>query len=260
MSASYYLNLEDQHPTTAHARTPLVLIHAFPVGPRIWDDLRPNLLGRTLIVHLPGFGTSPLPPGPANLDDGADGLAAALDRAGIDRVAVAGVSLGGYAALSFLERHGDRVSGLGLLDTHMRADPAAKREDRAKQAAEVRERGTAALSIEGLLSETTLAKRPETVQRVEKLVREANPAGVIWALEAMATRPDRTHVAAEAQIPILVLAGEEDAMTPLSVMREPLADLENVWATTVSGAGHLAAMEKPREVAQALNELVERAS
>src|SRR5690625_3239734 len=153
MSASYYLQFEDHPGAGDDGSVPLVLIHAFPVGSRMFDDLTALLPGRNVVVHLPGFADSAVPEGPANLDDAADGLAAALDRAGIERAAIAGVSLGGYVALSFLERHKDRVSALGLLDTHMKADPPAKREDRAKTALAVRERGSGELSIGGLRSE-----------------------------------------------------------------------------------------------------------
>lgn len=259
MSSSNFLHYEDRAAIIDRKRVPLVLIHAFPVGPEMWNDVVELLAGRNLVVDLPGFGNTPIPQGAPSLDDAADALAATLDEAKIDKAVIAGLSMGGYVALSFLERHRERVAGLALLDTNMSADSSEKKEQRAQLAAQVREAGTSALSVEGLLGNTTTQTQPLVVANVEQLVREANPEGVVWALEAMAARPERTYVAREAGVPILLAAGDEDEMSPISVLRDPLLEVDDVSVVTIAGAGHLSAMEKPQEVAEALDDLVSRA-
>jgi len=260
MSDPYFLHYEDRAAITDSNRVPLVLIHAFPVGPEMWNDVVELLSGRNLVVDLPGFGNTPVPDGAPNLDDAADALAATLDRTGIDKAVIAGLSLGGYVALAFLERHADRVAGLGLLDTQLDADSEEKRAQRAQTVDSVRNIGTKALSISELLGETTHKTQPLVVANAEQLAREAHPDGVVWALEAMASRPGRAYVVREAGVPVLLLAGSEDTMTPISVLEEPLAEIDDVAAVTVEQAGHLSAMEQPNEVAEALDELVGRAN
>src|SRR5674476_1352745 len=63
-----------------------------------------------------------------------DGVAAALDQAGVTRAVVAGLSMGGYVAMSILERHRGLVAGLGLLDTKATADDDAARAARLEMA------------------------------------------------------------------------------------------------------------------------------
>src|SRR5690625_4033015 len=132
MSDPYFLHYEDRAAITDSNRVPLVLIHAFPVGPEMWNDVVELLSGRTLVVDLPGFGITPVPDGAPNLDDAAHALAATLDRTATAKAVIAGLSLGGYVALAFLERHADRVAGLGLLDTQLDADSEEKCPQRAR--------------------------------------------------------------------------------------------------------------------------------
>lgn len=259
MSTPYSLHYEDHAAIIDKNRVPLVLLHAFPVGPQMWDDLVELLAGRNLVVDLPGFGNTPVPDGPANLNDAADALAATLDEAEIEKAVIAGLSLGGYVALSFLERHPERVAGLGLLDTQMGPDTAEKRQQRAETVQAVQESGTQALSVDGLFSPSTQQLNPLAISSAQQYAQEADPEGVIWALEAMAARPERTYVVRETDIPVLILAGEDDTMTPLSVLSDPLEELEDIAAVTVPNAGHLSAMEDPQAVAEALDKLVERA-
>lgn len=119
---------------------PLVLLHGFPVDHRMWLDVTDLLPGERTVVapDLPGFGASPSGPDVAtalgadpdvsSVDVMGDGVAAALRDAGIDRAVVAGLSMGGYVALSLAERHPDLVAGLGLVDTKPGADDEQARD------------------------------------------------------------------------------------------------------------------------------------
>src|SRR5690606_37453777 len=96
---------------------------------------------RTVLApDLPGFGASPTgpdlaqavgaDPAQASVEVMADGVAATLRQAGVDRAVVAGLSMGGYVALALLERHPDLVAGLGLIDTKSTADDDVARAKR----------------------------------------------------------------------------------------------------------------------------------
>jgi pimeloyl-ACP methyl ester carboxylesterase len=91
--------------TLAHDRTgagePLVLIHGFGTRRQVWDLVVPALAREreVIAVDLPGFGESaPIAdrPTPARL---AEEVARFLDGLGIDRLHVAGYSMGGWVAL-----------------------------------------------------------------------------------------------------------------------------------------------------------------
>src|SRR3954470_16340046 len=90
----------------------LVLLHAFPLDRSMWErELRAlaNAASPILAPSFPGFGRSALPSGQPTLDDYADAVVAAMDAAGIDRAAIAGLSMGGYVAFALRRNHRRRT-------------------------------------------------------------------------------------------------------------------------------------------------------
>ncbi|WP_448061546.1 alpha/beta fold hydrolase [Cellulomonas hominis] len=242
--------------------TPLVLLHAFPLDARMWvpaADRLPADRG-VLAVDLPGMGASrdvPLPE--PSLEAAADAVADSLRALGLDRVVLAGLSMGGYVAMALLERHPGLVAGLGLLDTKSTADPEAARANRLRVADAVEARGTVdeVLGMAStLLGPTTVATRPGLVTTVAGWIGDQTPRGVAWSQRAMAARPDRTAVLATLDGPALVLVGAQDEVTPLSAARAMADALPHARLVVAPDAGHLSALEDPAEVAVALDGLV----
>ncbi len=254
---------------------PLVLLHAFPTDHRMWLDVT-DLMPGERAVHapdLPGFGTSPVGPDVAravggdpavpSVDVMGDAVAATLRRAGIERAVVAGLSLGGYVALSLLERHPELVAGLGLIDTKTAADDDAARARRHEVAAavEAEQRLDAVVGMRtAVLGRTSREARPDLVERMEGWILDQGPAGVAWAQRAMAGRPDRSHLLPEFAGPSLVVVGEEDDLAPVAVARKMAYALPDSDLWIVPRAGHMTCIESPQPVASALSRLVRRAA
>src|SRR5690349_17256851 len=100
----------------------LVLVHAFPMGARMWDAQRAVLPDwRVLTPSLPGFDGRTLD-GEQTMAAYARDVLAALDREGIDRAVFAGLSLGGYVLFELLRQALPRVAGLILADTRTSVD------------------------------------------------------------------------------------------------------------------------------------------
>lgn len=252
---------------------PLVLLHAFPVDHRMWLDVTDLLPGERTVVapDLPGFGTSPSGPDVAaalgvqdvpSVDVMGDGVAASLREAGIDRAVVAGLSMGGYVALSLAERHPGLVAGLGLVDTKATADDEearARREEVARRVvAEQRVEAVYGMRT-SVLGATSRVARPDLVERIAGWIAEQGPHAVAWAQRAMAARPDRSHVLAAYTGPALIVVGEEDELSPVAAARamdELLADSELV---VVPRSGHMTSIESPQPVASGLSRLLRRA-
>lgn len=97
---------------------PVVLaVHGVTASHRSWNTVAaaaPDL--DILAPDLRGRGRSSSLPGPAGLHQHADDLARLLDRAGLDRVVVAGHSMGALASVVFADDHPDRVERLVLVD------------------------------------------------------------------------------------------------------------------------------------------------
>lgn len=241
---------------------PLVLLHGFPFDASMWDDVV-ELLGErdvpTLAADAPGFGASDVPDGEPSLDVAADALLAVLDDLGLERVVLAGLSMGGYIAMAFAARHGSRLAGLALLDTKAGTDTEAALANRYR-VAEAAERGEGAEAVAGmidvLLGETTRANEPDVVERHRSWLAEAPDAGIAWGQLAMAARPSRFEVLEDLEVPALVVRGSEDALSTQAdaeaMVHALLAHDGDAELVVIPGAGHMTATEDPEAVADAL--------
>lgn len=245
------------------AGRPLVLLHAFPLSSAMWLGQREGLAHRCRVItpDQRGFGGSRLGDDPPALRHCADDLARLLDRLGLDRVALGGLSMGGYVAMAFLREHADRVDALLLADTRGGPDGEAARAGREQIARDVLEGGSAVLVervLPTLLGPTTTSTRPKVTGRVRGLVAAAPPAAVAWAQRAMAARPDSLDVLRGVDVPALVLVGDEDALSPVEAARELAEALPQGRLEVLPGAGHLTAVEVPETFADAVIGLLDR--
>lgn len=112
-------------PVGEHARD-LVLVHGVTSSHLAWPLVVERLPGvRVIAPDLRGRGRSNGVTGAAGLAAHADDLVAVLDAVGIDRVTVAGHSMGAFVAVVFAHRHPDRVSRLVLIDGGLPLDAPA---------------------------------------------------------------------------------------------------------------------------------------
>jgi pimeloyl-ACP methyl ester carboxylesterase len=245
--------------TDAGSGAAVVLLHAFPLSSRMWAPqlAAPPTGWRLIAPDLRGFGASPAGDAAPSLDAMADDVAALFDRLGLDTVVLGGLSMGGYVAMAFLRRHPGRVRALLLADTKAAADPEAAVARRLAMADALESDGTPQALLDNvlptLLGDTTKATRPEVVGHVRELVSACPPATAAWAQRAMAARPDSFATLRAADVPALVIVGEEDALSPpadAEPMVEALPRAEK--PVLLPAAGHLTAVESPAEFTAAL--------
>jgi len=217
---------------------------------------------RVIAPDLKGFGASDAPDDLSRytMAGYADELAGLLDRLGLDRVVLGGLSMGGYVAFAFLRQYRERVAGLVLADTRAGADTIEIFERRTDQQDQVAREGITALVevlLAGLLSDHTRAHRLELVEQVRRLM--ANPAaGYVGALEAMKHRPDATSELAAIEVPTLVVVGEDDAPSPPEVATAMHQAIPGSELVVLPRAGHLSNLEAPDEFNAAVAEFLER--
>lgn len=245
---------------------PIVFLHAFPLNRRMWQAQTAALAGthRVLAPDLRGFGDSVGSPPVATMDAYADDVAALLDALDVrEPVTLCGLSMGGYVALAFFARHRDRLSRLILCDTRADADTPEKIAGRNTTAQEVLQNGAESLVQKmpsSLLSERTIAESPNIVAAVREMIAEAPPASIAAALQGMAARPDRTDLLPQIDVPTLVLCGEEDAISPVAVMRTLADSIPNAIFATIPLAGHLAPVENAESVNGAIRRFLDGAA
>jgi pimeloyl-ACP methyl ester carboxylesterase len=238
----------------------LVLVHAFPVGVRLWEPVAVPAGWRALAPALPGFdGALPPAADTTSIDDYARSVLALMDHLQIARAVVGGVSMGGYVAFALWRLARERCRGFVLADTRAGADSAQAREGRESMLDTVRRQGTRGVAdamIPKLLGETTRARNPGLVNHVRALIERQTPDGVAAAVMRLRDRPDSTALLPGIHVPVLVAVGEEDVVTPPAESEMMATQLPDARLARVPAAGHLACMENPAAFNAALEEFL----
>ena len=243
----------------AGAGRPLILLHPFPLSANYWAPqlAAPPEGWRLLAPDFRGFGTQGAGDTPVtSLDDYARDVIAMLDTRGLDRAVIAGVSMGGYVALAMARLAPARVRALILANTRMDADPPENRANRMTMLDTIAREGSAGVArdMPKLFGESTIRDRPELVDRARAVIADAAPEGIAAAVRAIMTRPDATPVASAFTRPVLIVSGDEDALTPPPLQRDMRAAMPHARLEVISGAGHLASLEQP----EAFNLILQR--
>jgi len=241
---------------------PIVLLHAFPFSREMWrpqiEALRDEY--RVIAPDLRGFGGTDGFDGPPGIDQMADDVHQLLDALGINEpVVLAGLSMGGYVALSFARRHAARLRGLILADTRAEADSPEAREQRERSIEFLRDHSAAEFAepmLEKLLSETTRTRHPEVVNRAREMAAAQSPQAIAAALAALRDRPDSRAALPGMNVPALVIVGEQDAVTPPAVAETLAAELPRAKLVRIAEAGHLSNLEQPEEFNQAVRQFL----
>lgn len=196
-----------------------------------------------------GHGESPVPPGPYSLADLGGDVLALLDRLGLERVHLGGMSLGGMVSMWVAANAPGRVDRLVLMCTAARLGPPEMWTERAAVA---RTEGVEALADGALarwVPDGFARARPDVVAELRAMLT-ATPAegyaGCCAAIEHMDLEPDLPRIEAET----LVIAGLADQATPPSHAERIAAGILNARLELIGGAAHLANVARPELITE----------
>lgn len=221
----------------------LILSNSLGTDHTMWDAQMPALTPhrRVLRYDTRGHGGSDTPPGPYSLDALAGDVVALMDRFGIDRADVMGLSMGGMTAVGLALNHPGRVRRAVCACARTGFPPAALPAWDERVAA-VRAGGMAAI-IEGTLARWfTPSAPPAALDHARRMMAATDPEGYaacVAAIKGVAytTRlPDMT-------VPMHYIAGEHDGAAPPAAMAEMAAATPGAALTVLAGAAHIANVE-----------------
>ncbi len=188
-------------------------------------------------------------------------LAAVLDGLGVaEPVVLCGLSMGGYVAFQFWQRHARRLKSLILCDTRSQADTPEVKANRQQTAQRVLAEGPAFLAermVERLFAPATRERRPDLIAAVREMILRADPEGVAAAALGMALRTDMTDRLGEICMPVLVIVGREDAISPPEEMGALAAAIRGAELVEIPDAGHMAPVENPAAFNLAIGEFLD---
>lgn len=247
---------------TTGAGFPLVLLHPFPVHHGFWTPIRDQLAARYKLIlpDLRAHGRSEVGTGTATMAKHAEDIREVLDAEHVARAVFVGVSIGGYILFEFWRCYRDRVAALVLSNTRAEADTQQGRANRAKSIADARLHGTAPFfdaQISHLIGETTRRNRPDIVAQARAMMQSMTVESLAAIQQGMAERPDSVPTLREISVDTLIIAGEEDTLTPLAHAKVMHQHIPGSKLVIIPKAGHYAAMEQPAEFSRALRRVLD---
>lgn len=243
------------------AKKEIVFVHGFPYDSSMWDKVI-NLLGDDFICHAPltrGLGKDYNGDGQFTIETLTNDLIDYISTKCKTKPVLCGLSMGGYIALRFAERFEDQIEKLILLDTKAEADG---NEAKLKRAA-----GIDTINNDGL--ETFVSQfipncfDPDSIVKLgveyEAILTNSflfSPTGVKGCLLAMAARTDSTEYLSKCTLPVLVLCGENDKLSPVTSMKGMSEKIKGSKFVVVPKVGHMTPIEAPEFVAEQIRKFV----
>jgi 3-oxoadipate enol-lactonase len=199
---------------------------------------------RTLRYDIRGHGASSVPGGPYSIADLGSDLVALLDRLGIKRASLCGLSIGGMISMWVAAHHPERVERLVVCCTSALLGPP---EGWHQRAATVRADGVEAVAdavLERWFTPGFAAEHPQVIEDMRARLVATPPEGYASCCEAIAAM-DLTGDLPAISAPTLVLSAEQDLATPPDHGRRIAELIPGARFQTVSPAAHIAAVERP---------------
>jgi pimeloyl-ACP methyl ester carboxylesterase len=244
---------------------PVVLLHPTPLDREYWRPLTHEVAGiRAIVPDLRGHGKSELgselPMGGFSRVPGAPVLTMAqlaadilalLDHLKISKAVFGGCSIGGYVMLELWRKAPQRMRGMMFVCSKPQPDSEANLTKRTETIARARADGVDALfkgMAESTVAPSVKRERPEVVAEVRAQMTLTVEAEV--AVQAgLAVRPDSVQTVVTIRVPVLGIAGAEDANVTEKEMEALRAAPGGCELHVLAGAGHYAAYEHPKKVA-----------
>jgi pimeloyl-ACP methyl ester carboxylesterase len=231
----------------------LVFVHYWGGSAGTWNEVIGHLPPGQATVRFDqrGWGASRALPGPYHLGRLTDDLARVVETSVAGPFVLVGHSMGGKVSQLLAARRPAGLAGLLLVAPAPPQPPATVTKEYRKGLSQAYDSPEAVRhALDQVLTATPL---PETVR--DTAIRDSLSADAEarheWPLRGIAE--DITRAARDIEVPVTVLAGENDVVEPPRVLRDHLVPyIPHATLTTVPGVGHLLPAEAPGAVAAAL--------
>jgi pimeloyl-ACP methyl ester carboxylesterase len=220
-----------------------VFLHAASGTSESWVCQRPTFTaaGYRCVFYDRRFWGRSIPIGDDQPGSACNDLHALADRLGLARFHLAGTAAGGGAALDYALTHPDRLLSLVVADALGGVQDAEY------------------LEVQHRLRPAEIRALPVELRELSAGYRGTNPAGTArWIEIARAAWPEGASASRQVprnritlamlrtlNLPVLILTGEADLVTPPAQMRMMAPHLPNCETAMVPEAGHAAFWEQP---------------
>lgn len=237
----------------------LLLLHGIGSSAQSWRAAMTILSSRFRVIawNAPGYGqSSHLEPDHPMADDYAQSFKALLDALEIEAAHIVGHSLGALMTGRFARMFPQSVLSLQLASCalgHARYEPARREALLKSRLDDVENLGVAGMAAKrgpNLLSSHASA---EIVEQVVETMSLLDARGYAQAARMLSSGDLLSDIPAlKADIPLHVIYGADDRITPQAVNEEAAAARPGTRLTRIPAAGHAVYIEKPDEFSTAI--------
>lgn len=215
---------------------------------------------RVVAWNMPGYRGSEVRQ-PASFESLAQSLLALTDELEVQRLHVAGQSIGGMVAQEFYHRYPQRVDSLILIAT---TAAFGGKDDRFRDAflrARLKplDNGVSmeALAGQAIPAVTGSAISPVALQQAVAAMAHLSEAVYRDILQCLVTF-NRREALPQITCPVCLIAGSEDTNSPAATMAKMAARLEHSEYHELAGAGHLVNTEMPEQCNQIIRQFLNK--
>ena len=227
---------------------PVLFVHGFPFDHTMWQKQVDELSTKYYCItyDIRGLGESSVGDGQYTIESFVDDISLIIDELKLEKPVLCGLSMGGYIALRTVEKMEEKFRGLILCDTKPEADSNEGKLKRAEGIKKINEAGLNVFVpdfVKNCFSDHFQTAKLNEYQKIIDRSSEFEPLGVKGCLLAMAARTDTSSYLTKIKIPVLILCGEKDNLTPITLMKEMANKISNSEFYVVPDSGHLVSIE-----------------
>ncbi|MDO9276343.1 MAG: alpha/beta fold hydrolase [Lutibacter sp.] len=230
----------------------IIFIHGFPLNKSMWNKQLESLKNyyRVIAYDIRGHGNTDIGAIDFSIDLFVNDLIGFMDALKIEKTIICGLSMGGYIALNAIENHSDRFTALILSDTNCTADSPEAIEKRMNTIKSIQENGVEKLAndlMPNLFAPESFKTNSEEITAVKEMIVTTSKQSLYNSLNALANRKETCSKLSGIKVPVLILVGEEDKITPIEAARAMNVKIRDSNLRIIPHSGHLSNMENPYE-------------
>lgn len=170
-------------------------------------------------------------------------------------VVLVGFSMGGYVAIEMLARPQRRLRAAALVATSARPESPQGQAMREKSIAALQ--GDFARTVQGIAQWGSHEPTPALLQALTAMMLDVGAETAVRQTRAIMARGDHREALARLDLPVHVLCGAADRITPPALSQELAALIPHARFHEIEKAGHMLPLEQPDQVAALLRPLCE---
>lgn len=239
----------------------VIFIHGFPFNKEMWskqmETLNENF--RVIAYDIRGHGNSDSGTDDFSIELFVKDLLSLMDTLEIKKTTLCGLSMGGYIALNAIENHPHRFETLILCDTSCSADSPEAKEKRMKAIKGILENGVEKFaddSIVNFFAQESFISKKDIIAEVREMMVNTSEESVTKTLYALSKRKETCTKLWKIKMPVLILVGEEDKITPPDVAQFMHETINGSVMTIIKNAGHVSNLENPAQFNEQLKKFL----